>query len=74
MCRRDSIIPFARPDDEFFDDCRVLGNVLHRLRVPYRVTEAQGLHEQGVAIEAFDQLAVAVEWIKAYSARGAAAA
>ena len=68
------IIPFARPDDEFFDDCRVLGNVLHRLRVPHRVTEAQGLHDQGVAIEAFDQLAVAVEWIKAYAARGAAAA
>ena len=67
------IIPFTRPDDEFFDDCRVLGNVLHRLRVPHRVAEAQGLHDQGVVIEAFDQLAVAVEWIKAYAARGVAA-
>ncbi len=65
------IIPFTRPDDEFFDDCRVLGNVLHRLRVPYRVEEAQALHEQGVAIEAFDQLAGAVDWIKAYATRGA---
>jgi hypothetical protein len=68
------IIPFARPDDEFFDDCRVLGNVLHRLRVPHRVTEAQVLHDQGVAIEAFDQLALAVGWIKAYATRGAAVA
>jgi hypothetical protein len=68
------IIPFARPDSEFYDDCRVLGNVLHRLRVPRRVTEAQVLHEQGVAIEAFDQLAMAVEWIKTYAARGAVAA
>ena len=68
------IIPFTRSEDEFFDDCRVLGNVLHRLRVPHRVTEAQGLHAQGVPIEAFDQLAVAVDWIKAYAARGAAAA
>ncbi|HNG04834.1 MAG TPA: hypothetical protein PLQ71_23385, partial [Nitrospira sp.] len=65
--------PFTRPDDEFFDDCRVLGNVLHRLRVPNRVAEAQGLHDQGVAIEAFDQLAAAAEWLKAYAIRGAAA-
>ncbi len=68
------IIPFTRPDDDFFDDCRILGNVLHRLRVPYRVAEAQGLHDQGVIIEAFDQLGAAVEWVKAYAARGAAAA
>lgn len=68
------IIPFARPDDEFFDDCRILGNVLHRLRVPYRVSEAQKLHAQGTAIEAFDQLAAAVEWIKMYATRAAVAA
>jgi len=68
------IIPFTRPDDEFFDDCRVLGNVLHRLRVPYRVAEAQRLHAQGTAIEAFDQLAAAVAWIKAYATRGVVAA
>ena len=64
------IIPFSRPDDEFFDDCRILGNVLHRLRVPYRVEEAQKLHTQGTAIEAFDQLTAALEWIKAYAVRG----
>ena len=68
------IIPFTRPDDEFYDDCRILGNVLHRLRVPYRVAEAQRLHEQGVAIEAFDQLDNAVEWVKAYATRGTAEA
>ncbi|MEW6037221.1 MAG: hypothetical protein AB1648_03065 [Pseudomonadota bacterium] len=67
------IIPFTRPDEEFFDDCRILGNVLHRLRVPYRVAEAQGLHDRGIAIEAFDQLPAAVDWVKAYAARGSAA-
>ncbi len=67
------IIPFTRPDDEFLDDCRVLGNVLHRLRVPYRVAEAQKLHAQGTAIEAFDQLAAAMDWVKSYAARGAVA-
>ncbi len=65
------IIPFTRPDDEFVDDCRILGNVLHRLRVPYRVAEAQGLHHQGLAIEAFDLLPEAVDWVKAYAKRGA---
>ncbi len=64
------IIPFSRPDDAFVDDCRVLGNVLHRLRVPYRVEEATVLDTQGVTIEAFDQLPQAVEWLKAYSQRG----
>lgn len=67
------IIPFARPDDKFFDDCRVLGNVLHRLRVPNRVAEAKRLHEAGESIEAFDQLCAAVEWVKTYSTRGTTA-
>lgn len=65
------IIPFARPDLEFFDDCRVLGNVLHRLRVPRRVAEAQSLHEKGEYIEAFDQLSEATTWIKRYANRSA---
>ena len=64
------IIPFARPDDLFLDDCRVLGNVLHRLRVPNRVAEAKRLHERGESIEAFDQLRAVVEWLKTYSNRG----
>ena len=68
------IIPFTRPDDVFFDDCRLLGNVLHRLRVPHRVAEAQKLHDQGIVIEAFDRLPAAVEWVKAYATRGVSAA
>lgn len=64
------IIPFTRRDDEFYDDCRCLGNVLHRLRVPYRVEEAHILHEEGVSIEAFDELERAVDWVRTYSRRG----
>ena len=67
------IIPFSRPDHEFADNCLEFGIILHRLRVPYRVAEAEGLHAQGLAIEAFDQLASAVDWVKAYATRGAAA-
>ena len=57
------VIPFARPDDEFRDDVRVLGNVLHRLRVPRRVSEAVDLAGSGVPIEAFDRLEEAAAWI-----------
>jgi hypothetical protein len=64
------IVPFARPDVEFRDDVLVLGNVLHRLRVPRRVDQADALHAQGVPIEAFDELPHAVEWIKVYRKRG----
>ena len=63
------VVPFARPDKKFRDDVRVLGNVLHRLRVPYRVTEALGLAEKGIVIEALDQLETAPEWIMAYLTR-----
>lgn len=31
------IVPFATADDQFIDDVSVMGNVLHRLRVPRRV-------------------------------------
>ena len=64
------IIPFTRSDVDFRDDVLTLGNVLHRLRLPYRVEQAQSLHESGVAIEAFDLLPEAVEWVAAYSQRG----
>ena len=63
------VVPFARPDEEFRDDVLVLGNVLHRLRVPRRVTEAAGLARNGVAIEALDQLETSTEWIRSYVAR-----
>jgi hypothetical protein len=63
------IIPFSRPDNTFSDDVRQFGNVLHRLRVPYRVQEATELAAQGIAIEAFDRLPEAIEWLKAYGQR-----
>ena len=63
------VVPFARADDKFRDDVLVLGNVLHRLRVPLRVMEAEDLTRNGVAIEAFDQLKTAAEWINSYIAR-----
>ena len=63
------VVPFARPDDKFRDDVLVLGNVLHRLRVPRRVSEAALLVRNGVSIEAFDQLDNAVHWLTSYLAR-----
>lgn len=67
------VIPFARPDEKFRDDVWVLGNVLHRLRVPCRVAEAADLARSGVAIEAFDHLEAATQWIESYVARKRAA-
>ena len=63
------VIPFARADDQFRDDVLVLGNVLHRLRVPLRVLEAERLAQPGVMIEAFDRLPAAAEWMKSFVAR-----
>lgn len=55
------VIPFARPDDEFRDDVLVVGNLLHRLRVPRRVADAAALVEKGhVRVEAFEKLDEAV--------------
>ena len=67
------VVPFARPDNKFRDDVLVLGNVLHRLRVPCRVTEAAGLAQNGMVIEAFDQLDAAAEWLRLYVTRSRAA-
>ncbi len=63
------VIPFARPDEAFRDDVLVLGNVLHRLRVPRRVAEAEKLVRDGMAVEAFDKLGEASDWIDGYLAR-----
>ena len=67
------VIPFARPDEKFRDDVLVLGNVLHRLRVPLRVREAEARARSGVPIEVFDRLEAARDWIASYveRARGA---
>lgn len=60
------VVPFARPDDKFRDDVLVLGNVLHRIRVPKRVSEAETLKMQGLAIEGFDRLQAAADWVARY--------
>lgn len=65
------IIPFARSREELIDDVRVMGNMLHRLRVPRRVEEAKHLVGDGFTIEAFDRLDEAVRWVADY--RGQAA-
>ena len=63
------VIPFARPDEKFRDDVLVLGNVLHRLRVPFRVSEAASLVSNGVEVEAFDLLGDVSEWVQSYVER-----
>ena len=68
------IIPFARPDAQFVDDVRVMGNVLHRLRVPRRVAEAGRLVEAGATIEGYDRLAEVARWIADYRNRAGATA
>ena len=66
--------PYARGRDCFVDDVRVMGNVLHRLRVPRRVAEAEELVAADVTVEGYDQLAEAAQWVVDYraSAEGAA--
>lgn len=64
------IVPFAINDDQFRDDVLVMGNVLHRLRVPRRVAEAAELAEADEVIEGYDRLADAVQWVVNYQARG----
>ena len=66
------IVPFAKADDQFLDTVRVMGNMLHRLRVPRRVAEAVELVEAGETIEGYDQLAKAATWIASYQERGRA--
>ena len=68
------IVPFATDDEQFVDDVRVMGNILHRLRVPRRVAEAARLAEAGVAIEGYDRLAEVAHWVADYRGRARAAA
>ena len=68
------IVPFAVADNQFLDDVRAMGNVLHRLRVPRRVAEAAELVEAGVTIEGYDRLAEAVRWVVDYQGRARVAA
>ena len=48
---------------------RIMGNVLHRLRVPRRVVEAARLVEAGETIEGYDRLAEAAQWVADYRNR-----
>ena len=66
------IVPFATAEKQFVDDVRVMGNVLHRLRVPRRVAEAARLVEAGVTIEGYERLAEVVQWVADYRNRAAA--
>ena len=63
------VVPFATADDQFLDDVRVMGNVLHRLRVPRRVAEAARLVNAGETIEGYDRLAEAAQWVADYQGR-----
>lgn len=63
------IVPFAIAKRQFVDDVRTMGNVLHRLRVPLRVAEAEELVNVGVSIEGYDQLVEASRWLADYRVR-----
>ena len=60
------VIPFARPDGEFRDDVLIVGNLLHRLRVPDRVQKAEKLVQENIEIEGFDKLEDASDWVRNY--------
>ncbi len=68
------IVPFFRTKEQFVDDVRVSGNVLHRLRVPRRVEEARQLVETGAKIEGYDRLTKALRWVTDYRGRARTAA
>lgn len=68
------IVPFAIDDVKFGDRVRTMGNVLHRLRVPRRVTEAEQLARAGVPIEAYDRLPEVASWVARYRSQARTAA
>ena len=67
------IVPFAAAGDRFRDNVRVMGNVLHRLRVPRLVAEARQLECAGVTVEGYDRLTEAASWVADYRERARAA-
>ncbi len=68
------VVPFATDDEKFVDRIRTTGNVLHRLRVPLRVVEAEQLHRAGVLIEAYERLPEVASWAASFRERAKAAA
>lgn len=68
------IVPFAVADQDFRAKVSRLGNMLHRMRVPLRVSEARKLVDAGVEIEAYDRLQEVVDWVASYRERAREAA
>lgn len=68
-----NVIPFACADDDFRRIVMRMGNVLHRLRVPRRVLEAVDLARSGVAIEAFEEVVAARDWVDRFLDRARSA-
>lgn len=64
------IVPFAVNNSQFVDYVRTMGNVLHRLRVPLRVAEANQLVTSGRTIEGYERLSDAARWVAQYRLRG----
>lgn len=60
------IVPFVFSREKFVDHVRVVGNLLHRLRIPIRVSEAKHLVQLGVDIEGYGCLASASQWLRDY--------
>lgn len=68
------IVPFAIDDRKFRGHVSWLGNLLHRLRVPLRVSEAQKLVDAGIDIEAYEKLQEVLAWVVDYRGRARDAA
>lgn len=66
------VVPFVMEPDQFKDDVRTLGNVLHRLRLPKRAHEAVGdtaKNDDTITFEGYEYLIDALRWIREYRAR-----
>ncbi len=63
------IVPFTVGHEKFTDRVGTMGNVLHRLRVPRRVAEAEKLAGADVPIEAYDRLPDVGSWVTGYRDR-----
>ncbi|MYA34835.1 MAG: hypothetical protein F4164_03095 [Gemmatimonadales bacterium] len=68
------VIPFALADEGVRDDVLVVGNLLHRLRVPRRVADASTLvSDERISVEAFEELNETTIWMRTYIAEARAA-
>lgn len=63
------IVPFVFSREKFVDCVRVVGNLLHRLRIPIRVSEAEELVQSGVVIEGYNFLNSASKWLLSYRSK-----